>query len=418
MRFLHIADVHLDAPFTGRSPAVRRALQEAAREALSRAVELAIGEKLDAVLVAGDLFDGARLSFATERFLTGAFTALNEARIPLIYATGNHDPGEGRHPARGLAWPPNVTVVDGPAPVRTLIRDARGRPVGGVTAAGHATSKVTDDLAATFPRPPREVPEVALLHAQVRGSRGEEGHHRYAPTELTGLVGAGYDYWALGHVHVRQVLSRSPAVAYPGSLQGRNAREIGARGGLLVDLSEPEIPSISFRSLAPVRWEILPISGLEEIDSIDGILERVEAAWREARETDPGEEGLRWMVQLRFSGGCPRWRSLRTDEERRTLEEEVTRILGALDVDARTDRLGPAVDPDRQRERTDILGESLRLLERIRQGEQVLTVDPADLAGYEAERDGPVGAYVRRLLREKDRELIARLRLPEAEGLP
>ncbi len=418
MRFLHLADLHLDAPFTGRSPAVRRALQDAAREALSRAVKLAVDEGLHAVVVAGDLFDGTRLSFATERFLTGAFGELAEAGIPLIYATGNHDPGEGRHPARGLDWPSNVTVVDGPEPVRVVIRDGKGRAVGAVTAAGHATARVSDDLAAGFPRPPREVPEVALLHAQVRGSRGEEGHHRYAPTDLPTLLGAGYDYWALGHVHVRQVLSRSPAVAYPGSLQGRNAREIGARGGFVVDLSEPEAPSLTFHPLAPVRWEILPISGLEEAGTLDRILEKVEGAWREAREADPGEPDLRWMVQLRLSGGCPRWRSLRSDEERRTLEDEVARLVGALDVEARTDRLGPPVDPARQRERTDVLGESLRLLERFHQGEPVLTVDPADLAGYDPERDGSVGAYARKLLRECDRELVARLRLPEGEGLP
>lgn len=418
MRFLHLADLHLDAPFTGRSPAVRRALQDAAREALSRAVKLAVDEGLHAVLVAGDLFDGTRLSFATERFLTAAFAELAEAGIPLIYATGNHDPGEGRHPARGLDWPSNVTVVDGPEPVRVVIRDGKGRAVGAVTAAGHATARVTDDLAAAFPRPPREVPEVALLHAQVKGSRGEEGHHRYAPTDLPTLLGAGYDYWALGHVHVRQVLSRSPAVAYPGSLQGRNAREIGARGGFVVDLSEPEAPALTFHPLAPVRWEILPISGLEEAGTLDRILEKVEEAWREAREADPGEPDLRWMVQLRLSGGCPRWRSLRSDEERRTLEDEVARLLGALDVEARTDRLGPPVDPARQRERTDVLGESLRLLERFHQGEPVLTVEAADLAGYDPERDGSVGAYARKLLRECDRELVARLRVPEGEGLP
>lgn len=417
MRFLHVADVHLDAPHAGRSPAVRRALQEAARQALTRAVELAVSSELDAVLVAGDLFDGGRLSFATERFLTSAFRTLGDAGITLVYATGNHDPGEGRHPARGIDWPPNVVVVDQHEPVRVLIRDGGGRPVGGVTAAGHPTSRVTADLASTFPRPPREVPEVALLHAQVRGSRGEEGHHRYAPTDLPTLLGAGYDYWALGHVHVRQVLSRTPAVVYPGSLQGRNARETGARGGFLVNLAEPESPSIEFRPLAPVRWEILPISGLEDIATLDGILERVEAAWRDARAADPGEGDLRWMVQLRFSGGSPRWRSLRSDEERVTLERETVRLLGALDVEARTDRLGPPADPARERDRTDILGESLRLVERIRQGESVLAVEPAELAGYDADRDGPVAAYVRRLLRESDRELIARLRVP-GEGGP
>ncbi len=69
MRFLHVADVHLDTSFAGRSEAVRRRLREASREAFRRAVDVALQEEVDAVLIAGDLFDGDRLSFETERFL-------------------------------------------------------------------------------------------------------------------------------------------------------------------------------------------------------------------------------------------------------------------------------------------------------------------------------------------------------------
>ena len=57
MRFVHVADVHLDTSFSGRSETVRNRLREASREAFRRAVDLAVREDAHAFLVAGDLFD-------------------------------------------------------------------------------------------------------------------------------------------------------------------------------------------------------------------------------------------------------------------------------------------------------------------------------------------------------------------------
>jgi DNA repair protein SbcD/Mre11 len=406
MRFLHIADVHLDAPFGGRSPTVRRALQEAARGALSRAVSLAVEERVHAFLVAGDLFDGHRLSFATERFLTTTLQRLGDAGIPVVYASGNHDHG-GRE--RSPAWPPNVAVVDGPEPVRVAILDGDGATVGFVTAAGHGSPRVTEDLAATFPRPPGEYPEIALLHAQVRGSRGEEGHHPYALTTPDVLRDAGYDYWALGHVHGWEVLGEAPLICYSGSLTGRTLRETGARGGLLVDLSDRENPRMEFRPLAPIRWEIVHVDDLGDVATVDRFLDRLGEAWSRARVGDPGEPDTRWLIQFRASGGCPLWRKLRDPEEVATLEREAAGVLQALDVSLRMDRVGPPVDPAREAERSDVLGEALLLLARVHEGEPILDLAEEELAGYDPEEHGSVHAYIRRLLGDADRELIARL---------
>ena len=98
MRFLHLADVHLDTPFAGRSDGVRRRLQEASREALNRAVSCALAERVHAVLLAGDLFDGERLSFQTERFLLEELARLAEARRPVRVRYGKPRSGPGRAP--------------------------------------------------------------------------------------------------------------------------------------------------------------------------------------------------------------------------------------------------------------------------------------------------------------------------------
>ncbi len=145
MRFIHIADVHLDTAFAGRSDGMRNRLRHAAREAFARCVDTAVGEQVDAVLIAGDLFDGGSLSFESERFLLTQLGRLSEVDIQVVYATGNHDPGQGLR-ANGLDWPGNVTVIPGPDPVTVPVKGRAEDIVGHVTGAGHADARETADL--------------------------------------------------------------------------------------------------------------------------------------------------------------------------------------------------------------------------------------------------------------------------------
>ncbi|WP_214429507.1 metallophosphoesterase family protein, partial [Escherichia coli] len=72
---------------------------------------------------------------------------------------------------------------------------------------------------------------IGILHTSLTG---QEGHDVYAPCSVDDLRRAGYDYWALGHIHERQVVAEAPAIVFPGNLQGRHAREAGPKGATLV----------------------------------------------------------------------------------------------------------------------------------------------------------------------------------------
>ena len=140
MRFIHIADVHLDTAFAGRSDDMRNRLRHAAREAFARCVDTAVGEQVDAVLIASD--------------------------IQVVYATGNHDPGHGLR-ANGLDWPGNVTLIPGPDPVTVPVMGRTGDIVGHVTGAGHADARETTDLWLRLePVPDTALPQVAILHTR------------------------------------------------------------------------------------------------------------------------------------------------------------------------------------------------------------------------------------------------------------
>ena len=127
----------------------------------------AVSEKLDAVLIAGDLLDGTQLSFETERFLLEQFRELADADIQVIYATGNHDPGQKLPPAVD-DWPDAVTVIGTGDPVLVEIRRPTGEVVGCVSGVGHTTSHETEDLSLRLrPLANTSLPQVALLHTQV-----------------------------------------------------------------------------------------------------------------------------------------------------------------------------------------------------------------------------------------------------------
>lgn len=406
MRFVHLADVHLDTPFGARSGDVRERLREAAREAFRRAVGLAVEEGAHAFLVAGDLFDGARLSFQTERFLLAELERLTSAGVRVIYATGNHDPGRGGQRAHALQWPEGVTVIRDGEPVTEEILDPDGRLVGRVTGAGHETAREERDLAASFPEPAGGVPEIAILHTQVGGARARDAHDRYAPSEIDVLRRAGYDYWALGHVHLRQELSATPPIWYPGSLQGRTPRETGPRGALLVELREGGDAAVEFRALSPLRWENVEVGGLGGARSVDALVGAVEAAWREARDGDPGLPGTEWLLRAELHGPCPLHRELSREADRRVLERDVAARLGLLAAEVRVGGVHPPVDPDAHRDRRDVLGEALRLLAQLGEDDQaLLDLRPEELAS--APRDE--AAYLRSLLEGLDGEVTARM---------
>lgn len=409
MRFLHVADVHLDTSFSGRSEGVRQRLRDASREAFAAAVDLAIHEEVHAFLIAGDLFDGDRFSFRSERFLLDQLTRLTGHGITVVYATGNHDPGNVENAPRRLTWPASVHVAADRTPRRFLINDREGTPVGYVTSIGHATDRETEDLSRLLPRPVGTLPEVGLLHTQVRSSPGSDAHRPYAPSEVTYLLRAGFDYWALGHVHSCQSLCDDPPIWYSGCLQGRTHTDQGERGALLVDVSDRDHPLVQFRGLAPVRWETVTVGDLGKAASLDELERLVQLAWQRERSSAPASGDMSWMVRVALVGPCPLWAELRTPEDRAVLADELKEILGVLDVVVVSEGVYPVAPIAEYATRTDVLGETLRLVEAVRQGDITLDIDRANLVGASGDDRESVAAYVRSLLEGADGEVASRL---------
>jgi DNA repair protein SbcD/Mre11 len=309
-KFIHAADVHLDSPLRGIEPydgAPVGQLRGATRRALENLVELAIAEQVAFVLFAGDLYDSDWKDYNTGLFFAAQMTKLREAGIRACLIAGNHDAASQL--TRYLRLPDNVTMFSVQRP-ETLRLDAIDVMIHGQ---GFPTRAVTHDLSATYPHPAPQLFNIGLLHTSVDG---REGHESYAPCSVDGLRSKGYDYWALGHVHRREVLCQDPWIVFPGNIQGRHVRELGPKGCTLVTVQDRQVVSALPRDLDVLRWSICDVDVSGALTG-DDVVDHV----RQALERELAGGGTCPMaVRVRLVGACKAHGELSAHHERWTNE--------------------------------------------------------------------------------------------------
>lgn len=234
--FIHAADLHLDSPFLGlaNSPEkVYRAAQESTFKALKRLVEVAVEKDVDFILLVGDIFDEAIQSLKAHVKLRQAFEVLNKHHINVYMSFGNHDPIKSQKHYE--AYPDNVFIFP-KEQVTTFNFPIDLDPIVSIYGFSYEQRHIKRSKVEDFQRMNND----ALFHiATMHGSlTGIGGHKTYAPFTLTDLLNKPFDYWALGHIHKRQILHKFPPIVYPGNLQGRHALESGEKGCYYVELTK------------------------------------------------------------------------------------------------------------------------------------------------------------------------------------
>lgn len=384
-RFIHAADLHVDSPFRGLKelPAsLRSRAVESTFAAWDALVDLAVREQAAFVVVSGDLYDGKDRSLKAQWRLQRGMERLAAHRIAVYLIHGNHDP---LHEGVQWAWPDNVTVFGTGAPGTALARGAEGTPLAVIAGMSYGESAVRDNLAARYPSEPEKalaaaeadgLPErarlfrIGMLHGTIDG---RPGHDPYAPCSKRELIAAGYDYWALGHIHLREVLHASPYIVYPGNTQGRHVKETGAKGAYVVEVDERHHVSLRFEPLDEVRWcdEAVDIADLADMQQV---MERLDAALVGLRQ----QNGSRLVfARLTLVGRTALYRELhRQSLEQQWAaaanEQELERMerSGSTDgiwiAEVRT-RCRPDLDPGVWMESDSFLGDLVRLADRGRQ---------------------------------------------------
>ena len=414
MRFIHVSDLHLDSPLRGLNRYEGAPVDDvrgATRRAFENLIATAVRERVDLVVIGGDLYDGDWPDHNTGLFFVKGVTQLAEEGIPVVIVRGNHDAASKL--TKSLRLPRNVHLLADAKP-ETVILDQIGVAVHGQS---FFTPAVLDDLAATYPGSIPDCFNIGLLHTSLNG---RPGHDNYAPTTLSVLQGKGYDYWALGHVHAAEIVSRQPWVVYPGNTQGRHIRESGAKGCSLISVENGTVREHQAIALDVMRWEVLSldISALPDLDAL------LDAATAGIRSRLSQADGRALAIRVRIAGSGPLHRTLAIQPE--TVEQQLRgAAIEASNAQVWIEKIElttrPQLDLDRIAERDDPLGLLVRELrglaadagarasvaeEAIRDLRQKL---PAEL------REGPhallldAPGVLAELLGEVEAEVIARL---------
>lgn len=285
-------------------------LRTAPRKAFIKLIELAIAESVDFVLIAGDLYDGDWKDANTGLFFVEQMTKLNKAGIPVVMISGNHDAASVL--TRRLPLPGNVTQLNHEQP-QTLQLDSLKVAIHGQS---FARRDVSDNLAINYPAPIANYFNIGLLHTS---ADGREGHDTYAPCSVQNLINLGYDYWALGHIHTREILCQRPFIAFSGNIQGRHIREAGPKGCYLVSVNNSFEIETEFRPLHVLRWERLEIQlpadfeGDTDRREFDHQFNRICTAQLAALMDSPDQEPL--AIRIQISGTPDQLQPIRADRE-------------------------------------------------------------------------------------------------------
>ena len=257
--FLHAADLHLGSPFTGlalRDETLAQRFAKASRDAFSNLVTRAIEEHVSFVVIAGDIYDGEWKDTSIGLFFNREIARLDRAGIQVFVLKGNHDAESVV--TRTISLPGNIFQF--PTKPETVRIEKLQVALHGRSFSNRA---MTENIVLDYPDPVSGWFNIGVLHTSCDG---RPGHANYAPCTVSQLKSLDYQYWALGHVHEYEELAWDPWIVFPGNLQGRNIRECGPKGAVLVDVADGRVAAVRRLIVDQARWAVVAVN-------LDGISE-------------------------------------------------------------------------------------------------------------------------------------------------
>ena len=305
-KFIHAADIHLDSPLhklDAYEGSPIEELRHATRRAFENLVDLAVDEHVDFMLIAGDLYDGDWKDYNTGLYLVSRLRKLREAEIPVFIVAGNHDAASKI--TKRLRLPEGVTLFPTNKAATAELQDL------GVAIHGRSfgSAVMTKNLAKRYPPPVSGSFNIGLLHTSLNG---RAGHEPYAPCSLDDLRGKGYNYWALGHPHEREVVLEDPLVVFSGNTQGRHIRECGPKGCLLITVDDNGRAAMDFKPLDVVRWAKIEI----DASTAEGGYAVVDMVTERLGRLLDENDGRPLIARVEIRGSSPAHAELAGDAER------------------------------------------------------------------------------------------------------
>lgn len=382
IRFIHLADVHLDRTFGSANQKEYMLLSESLSFAPFKALEnlIIFCKKVQPhfILLAGDIFNKESGSLKARFALNHAFQELRALNINIYYAHGNHDPLD----EKALDFckeHENLFVFGENWEYFSFSSTENTKERVRIHGISHKVKNEERNLTKLLNKSSMEGDclNIGVLHTGLLNKEDEEGkgsfQGKYAPCSLQDLQNFPIDYWALGHVHSYKILENRPLIVYSGTTQGAHINESGVKGCVYVEFEEQEkkILCCEQHSLAPVEWYTLDFDCSDERCShILGLKNFLAQKLDDFIEKNPfGSACEIVLVRLCLHGRSLISSSLQTEELKHELCVSLHKKYKNLELCIHDieSYVRPCFDMENALNREDILGESLRVSQKIRQ---------------------------------------------------
>lgn len=249
-KFIHCSDLHLGSRFkeiSNSDPELGKMLTESTFASFEKMIDTALNENVDLMVISGDVFDEENETPATRYRFSKEIERL---KAPCFISLGNHD--FKRSWETSIPLPSNAHVF--PNEPETIVLDINNSKVE-IVGRSFSSRHTSENLAASL-RGSTDAFSIGVVHCSLDSSSDDDN---YAPCKRSDLLGKGVDYWALGHIHKREIVYEHPHIVYPGNIQGRNQKESGEKGAFIVTVRSGTVSECRFVSTQKIIWQNISV---------------------------------------------------------------------------------------------------------------------------------------------------------------
>lgn len=264
VRILHLADLHLgwQPLFLGEKAGERA---DERNGLLRRAAEFALDKRnrIDAVIIAGDLFETHNPQAALVDAAISALERLERAGKRVITVPGNHDEvtyHDSVYRREADRWPGILALNPHPAHIACFERDGRKTAFYGLA----YTAGVTQTMPPLREFPRREADRhVGVFHGSLDWDAGD----RSLPISGEAAAQSGYDCLALGHIHKHTVRRLKQVTAcYAGAVEAKGFSDTGCGHFTVLDIGETVRVETADACCRPCRLHTIDLSSCERLE--------------------------------------------------------------------------------------------------------------------------------------------------------
>ena len=257
MKFVHIADMHFDAPFTSLNSrenlGEKRRLEQ--RNAFKKVIDYIKEKNIEYLFIAGDLYEQEYVRKSTIDYIAKQFKEIQDTKI--FISPGNHDPYIKNSFYNTYEFGENVYIFN----------------TSEIQIYGMAFTEfyMQESNLGEIKLPYSSKLNILISHCDLDGSKDEEGFS-YNPILESKLNSLGFDYIALGHIH-KNNLENKNRIYYPGSMISLGFDELGSHGMIVGELTKEKF-NIDFVELDDRKFEEIELD-VSEIQSKEDLIEEI-----------------------------------------------------------------------------------------------------------------------------------------------